>query len=121
MISGIKSEREKFAGALATYAIEALMSDGKALQMGTSHNLGQHFSKVFNIRYEDRKLEDIFGDQWRNWSQGIPAMIPVRFNWKSNTDASWNARQSLLRNGELPITVYLLFCAWLMLNRMGMF
>jgi prolyl-tRNA synthetase len=54
VISGIKSEREKFAGALATYAIEALMSDGKALQMGTSHNLGQHFSKVFNIRYEDR-------------------------------------------------------------------
>jgi prolyl-tRNA synthetase len=54
VVSGIKSEREKFAGALATYAIEALMSDGKALQMGTSHNLGQHFSKVFNIRYEDR-------------------------------------------------------------------
>jgi prolyl-tRNA synthetase len=54
VLSGIKSEREKFAGALATYAIEALMSDGKALQMGTSHNLGQHFSKVFNIRYEDR-------------------------------------------------------------------
>lgn len=54
VIAGIKSEREKFAGALATYAIEALMSDGKALQMGTSHNLGQHFSKVFNIRYEDR-------------------------------------------------------------------
>jgi prolyl-tRNA synthetase len=54
VISGIKSEREKFAGALATYAIEALMSDGKSLQMGTSHNLGQHFSKVFNIRYEDR-------------------------------------------------------------------
>ena len=54
VISGIKSDREKFAGALATYAIEALMSDGKALQMGTSHNLGQHFSKVFNIRYEDR-------------------------------------------------------------------
>ncbi|MGD9345350.1 MAG: proline--tRNA ligase [Candidatus Aminicenantes bacterium] len=54
VVSGIKSEREKFAGALATYAIEALMSDGKALQMGTSHNLGQHFSKVFDIRYEDR-------------------------------------------------------------------
>jgi prolyl-tRNA synthetase len=55
VISGRKSAREKFAGAQETYAIEALMSDGKALQMGTSHNLGQHFSKVFEIRFEDRE------------------------------------------------------------------
>ena len=53
VLSGRKTARERFAGALETYAIEALMSDGKALQMGTSHNLGQHFSKVFNIRFED--------------------------------------------------------------------
>ena len=57
VIYGRKTEREKFAGALATYAIEALMSDGKALQMGTSHNLGQHFARVFNIRFEDRNQE----------------------------------------------------------------
>ncbi|MFH1946407.1 MAG: proline--tRNA ligase [Acidobacteriota bacterium] len=55
VLSGIKSDREKFAGAEATYAIEGLMGDGKALQMGTSHNLGQHFSKVFQIRFEDRE------------------------------------------------------------------
>jgi len=55
VIEGRKSSREKFAGATETYAIEALMSDGKALQMGTSHNLGQHFSKVFEIRFEDRE------------------------------------------------------------------
>lgn len=54
VLSGSKSEGEKFAGAQMTYAIEGLMSDGKALQMGTSHNLGQHFAKVFNIRFEDR-------------------------------------------------------------------
>jgi len=54
VLAGQKTEREKFAGALMTYAIEGLMSDGKALQMGTSHNLGQHFAKVFNIRFEDR-------------------------------------------------------------------
>lgn len=57
VISGIKTDREKFAGAEATYCIEALMPDGKALQMGTSHFLGQHFSKVFNIRYEDQNQE----------------------------------------------------------------
>ncbi len=51
-----------------TYAIEALMSDGKALQMGTSHNLGQHFSKAFDIKFEDRnqtppvRLADLVGD-----------------------------------------------------------
>ncbi|MBM3297211.1 MAG: proline--tRNA ligase, partial [Candidatus Aminicenantes bacterium] len=51
---GRKTEWDKFAGARETYALEALMSDGKALQMGTTHDLGQNFSKVFNIRYEDR-------------------------------------------------------------------
>jgi len=51
--TGRKTEREKFAGALKTYTLEALMSDGKALQSGTSHNLGQHFAKVFNITFQD--------------------------------------------------------------------
>lgn len=66
VVSGRKSAREKFAGALETYAIEALMSDGKALQMGTSHHLGQHFSKVFNIRFEDRdqKLQYVWQTSW---------------------------------------------------------
>ena len=53
-IQGQKSESEKFAGALRSYAIEGLMSDGKALQMGTSHNLGQEFAKVFGIKYLDK-------------------------------------------------------------------
>src|SRR5207249_1797086 len=52
---GRKSESEKFAGALRTYAIEALMGDGKALQAGTSHNLGQHFAKVFDITFQDEQ------------------------------------------------------------------
>jgi prolyl-tRNA synthetase len=52
---GIKSDSEKFAGASATYCIEALMKDGKALQAGTSHYLGQHFAKVFNITFQDEK------------------------------------------------------------------
>jgi len=53
IITGRKSEAEKFAGALRTYALEALMTDGQALQAGTSHNLGQHFAKVFEIKFLD--------------------------------------------------------------------
>jgi prolyl-tRNA synthetase len=66
VIEGRKSPRERFAGAMETYAIEALMSDGKALQMGTSHNLGQHFSKVFEIRFEDReqKQQYVWQTSW---------------------------------------------------------
>ena len=77
VISGIKSDREKFAGASATYAIESLMSDGKALQMGTSHNLGQHFSKVFNIRFEDRdqKLQYAWQTSWGVSTRLVGALI----------------------------------------------
>ena len=55
VIPGRKSASERFAGADQTYSIEAMMGDGKALQSGTSHNLGQNFAKAFNIRYLDRE------------------------------------------------------------------
>lgn len=54
-IVGVKSEEEKFPGALRTYSIEAIMQDGKALQTGTSHNLGQNFAKAFNVRFTDKE------------------------------------------------------------------
>ncbi len=53
--SGIKTESEKFAGALRTYCIEGLMQDGKALQAGTSHNLGQNFAKVFDVKFQTKE------------------------------------------------------------------
>lgn len=53
IIPGVKSESEKFAGALHTYTCEAMMQDGKALQIATSHNLGDHFAKAFDIKYLD--------------------------------------------------------------------
>ncbi|HVP39703.1 MAG TPA: proline--tRNA ligase [Candidatus Saccharimonadales bacterium] len=53
VIKGRKTDQEKFAGAVRTYAVEALMGDGKGLQAGTSHNLGQHFAKVFDITFQD--------------------------------------------------------------------
>jgi prolyl-tRNA synthetase len=54
VLRGLKSDQEKFAGALRTYCMEALMQDGKALQAGTSHNLGQNFSKVFDVKFQTR-------------------------------------------------------------------
>jgi prolyl-tRNA synthetase len=57
VLTGRKSESEKFAGALKTYAIEALMGDGKALQAGTSHNLGQHFSTAYGIEFLDQQQQ----------------------------------------------------------------
>lgn len=60
VITGTKSESEKFAGALYTTTLEALMPDMKAIQMGTSHNLGQHFSKAFSIKFSDKDREEKF-------------------------------------------------------------
>jgi prolyl-tRNA synthetase len=54
VIKGQKSEKEKFAGALRTYAIEAMMQDGRALQSGTSHNMGENFARAFDITYTDQ-------------------------------------------------------------------
>lgn len=59
------------------------------------------------IAYEDSKLEDIFGDEWRAWSKNIRAVIPGRFKWADLKADGWDTYQSLIRNGELPITLYL--------------
>ncbi|MEN8223231.1 MAG: proline--tRNA ligase [Acidobacteriota bacterium] len=79
VISGLKSDAEKFAGAESTYAIEALMPDGKALQAGTSHNLGQNFSRAFNIRFENReqKLEYGWQTSWGVSTRLVGALIMV--------------------------------------------
>jgi prolyl-tRNA synthetase len=58
VLMGTKTPRERFAGALNTYTLEALMPDGKALQMGTSHNLGQNFAKAFNIKFRDKDEQE---------------------------------------------------------------
>ena len=62
VIKGRKTESERFAGALDTYCIEALMQDGKALQAGTSHFLGQNFSKAFDVKFNNKagKLEHVW-------------------------------------------------------------
>jgi prolyl-tRNA synthetase len=66
VVKGVKSESEKFAGAHRTYSIEALMGDGRALQAGTSHDLGQNFAKAFDITFQarDKSLQHIWGTSW---------------------------------------------------------
>lgn len=58
------------------------------------------------IRYEDHKLEGIFGDEWRSWSKNIPGMFPTSLRWQPNEDAKWDVRQSMIRNGELVYTIF---------------
>lgn len=66
VIRGVKTENERFPGALDTYSIEALMQDGKALQAGTSHFLGQNFAKAFDVKFANKegKLEHVWGTSW---------------------------------------------------------
>jgi prolyl-tRNA synthetase len=77
--SGRKSETEKFAGALATYTYEILLPDGKALQGCTSHDLGQNFSKVFNIRFQDKdkKLKYVWQTSWGISTRALGAVVGV--------------------------------------------
>jgi len=77
--AGRKSDSERFAGAEETYTIEALMKDGKALQAGTSHHLGQHFAKVFDITYQDvqGKRQYVWQTSWGVTTRLIGALVMV--------------------------------------------
>ena len=79
VIKGRKTDKEKFAGAEATYTIEALMHDGKALQSGTSHNFGDGFAKAFGIQYTDKDntLKYVHQTSWGTTTRLIGAMIMV--------------------------------------------
>ncbi len=77
VIKGLKSENEKFAGALRSYTIEAMMGDKRALQSGTSHNLGQNFAKAFDIQYLDQnnELQHCWTTSWGLSTRFIGAII----------------------------------------------
>ncbi len=77
VIAGLKSESEKFAGALRTYSLEAMMGDGKALQMGTSHNLGQNFARSFEISFQDAdgQQKTAWTTSWGSSTRMIGALI----------------------------------------------
>jgi prolyl-tRNA synthetase len=77
VVKGKKSESEKFPGAVDTYCIEAMMQDGKALQAGTSHFLGQNFAKAFGVKFTSKegKLEDVWGTSWGASTRLMGALI----------------------------------------------
>lgn len=77
VIKGVKSEQERFAGAVDTYCIEALMQDGKALQAGTSHFLGQNFAKAFDVKFSDQenKLDYVWATSWGVSTRLIGALV----------------------------------------------
>ena len=79
VVKGQKTEKEKFAGAVATYTIEALMHDGKALQSGTSHNFGDGFAKAFGVQYTDKdnQLKYVHQTSWGMTTRLIGAIIMV--------------------------------------------
>ena len=79
VVKGQKTEKEKFAGAVATYTIEALMHDGKALQSGTSHNFGDGFAKAFGVQYTDKdnQLKYVHQTSWGVTTRLIGAIIMV--------------------------------------------
>jgi prolyl-tRNA synthetase len=77
VIKGRKTDSERFPGAVDTYCIEAMMQDGKALQAGTSHFLGQNFAKAFNVQFTSKegKLEDVWGTSWGVSTRLMGALI----------------------------------------------
>ena len=77
VLHGVKTDSEKFAGAVRTYCIEALMQDAKSLQAGTSHNLGQNFAKAFDVTYQTRNktLEHVWSTSWGSSTRLIGAVI----------------------------------------------
>ena len=77
VLQGLKTDTEKFAGAEDTYCIEALMQDGKSLQAGTSHFLGQNFAKAFDVKFADKngKLEHVWATSWGVTTRMIGALI----------------------------------------------
>ena len=77
VLVGKKSESEKFAGAMHTYCIEAMMQDKKALQAGTSHNLGQNFARAFDVKFQDKdgKLQLVWATSWGVSTRLIGALI----------------------------------------------
>ena len=89
VLDGLKTENEKFAGAVRTYSIEALMRDGRALQVGTSHHLGQNFSKVFDIRFQarDKSLQYVWQTSW-----GMSTRVIGVSSWRTGTIAGSSCR-----------------------------
>lgn len=84
VVDGIKTENQKFAGAVTTYCIEGLMRDGKSLQMGTSHFLGQNFAKAFETKYQDKnsEMQYVYQTSWGVSTRLIGAVVMTHHDEK---------------------------------------
>ena len=84
VIDGIKTENQRFAGAVTTFCIEGLMKDGKSLQMGTSHNLGQNFARAFDTKFQDEsgQLQHVYQTSWGVSTRLIGAIIMTHHDEK---------------------------------------
>ena len=82
VVTGRKTDSERFAGALRTYGLEALMQDNKALQAGTSHNLGQNFARVFDVRFQtaDGDLDYVWNTSWGVSTRLIGGLIMTHWD-----------------------------------------
>ncbi len=91
VIKGHKSESERFAGALDTYTIEALMQDGKALQSGTSHFLGQNFAKAFDVQFTDKSgaRDFVWATSW-----GVSTRLMGALSCRIRMTMDWCCRRS---------------------------
>jgi len=123
VIKGYKSENERFAGALETYTIEALMQDGKALQGGTSHFLGQNFAKAFDVQFTDKtgKLDYVWATSWGVTTRLIGAIImghaekiktglealgiTVKYDDRDNTKPGWKFADYELKGVPVRIAI----------------
>ncbi len=90
VVRGLKSPAERFAGAEETYCIEALMQDGKALQAGTSHFLGQNFAKAFDVKFlnKENQQEYVWATSWGVSTRLIGALVMAH----SDDNGTWRSR-----------------------------
>ena len=104
VIRGVKSVSERFAGALETYCIEALMQDGKALQAGTSHFLGQNFAKAFDVKFLNRenKQEHVWATSWGVSTRLIGALIMAHSDDSPPASAAIATRRNVSMSAKRP-------------------
>ena len=104
VVKGRKTDAEKFPGADTTYCIEALMQDGKALQAGTSHNLGQNFSRAFDIKFlgRDQKQEHVWTTSWGVSTRLIGALIMAHSRRRGAGAAAQGGADGRRHRADLP-------------------
>ena len=103
VLTGRKTDSERFAGALRTYSCEALMQDNRALQAGTSHNLGQNFARAFEVTFQTAAggLDHVWNTSWGVSTRLVGALIMTH-----GDDAGWSRRPRLAQYQVVIVPIY---------------